>query len=84
MQLSLEQSLSSPKNRDLDDFCANHHLTNKERMVVELVTQGLPNKTIANDLDCSLATVKTHLQHIFQKLSINSKNELIALLYQQH
>jgi DNA-binding CsgD family transcriptional regulator len=84
MQFSLEQSLSSPKNRDLDDFCANHHLTNKERMVVELVTQGLPNKTIANDLDCSLATVKTHLQHIFQKLSINSKNELIALLYQQH
>lgn len=84
IQFSLEQSISSPKNREFDSFCHNAGLTNKERMVVELVTQGLANKAIANNLDCSLATVKTHLQHIFQKLSINSKNELIALLYQDH
>jgi len=84
MQFSLEQSLESPKNTQFDTFCTEHGLTNKERLVVELVTQGLPNKSIANNLDCSLATVKTHLQHIFQKLSINSKNELISTLYQKH
>ncbi|GGB84407.1 helix-turn-helix transcriptional regulator [Marinobacterium zhoushanense] len=84
MQFSLEQSIGSPKNAQFDTFCSQHGLTNKERLVVELVTQGLPNKSIANNLDCSLATVKTHLQHIFQKLSINSKNELISTLYQKH
>lgn len=84
MQFSLEQTLSSPRNREFDSFCDTFGLTNKERMVVDLVAQGLPNKAIANDLDCSLATVKTHLQHIFQKLSVNSKNELVALLYQTH
>ncbi|TBW58173.1 LuxR family transcriptional regulator [Marinobacter halodurans] len=84
MQFSLEQTSASPKNREFDHFCNTFGLTNKERMVVELVAQGLPNKSIANNLDCGLATVKTHLQHIFQKLSINSKNELIALLYWEH
>ncbi|KEA65230.1 Monoamine regulon transcriptional regulator [Marinobacterium lacunae] len=84
MQFSLEQSIESPRNTQFDAFCSQHGLTNKERLVVELVTQGLPNKSIANSLDCSLATVKTHLQHIFQKLSINSKNELISTLYQKH
>lgn len=84
MQFSLEQSISSPKSREFDSFCSAFGLTNKERMVVDLVAQGLPNKSIANNLDCSLATVKTHLQHIFQKLFINSKNELVALLYQKH
>lgn len=82
MQFSLEQHSTSPRTREFDHFCRQYGLTNKERLVVELVTQGLANKSIANNLNCSLATVKTHLQHIFQKLSINSKNELIALLYQ--
>ena len=84
MQFSLEQCIDSPKNTEFEQFCRHHNLTNKEKLVVELVTQGLPNKTIANNLDCSLATIKTHLQHIFQKLEVNSKNELISTLYQKH
>jgi DNA-binding CsgD family transcriptional regulator len=84
MQFSLEQSFASPKNLEFNSICNHYQLTNKERLVVELVTQGLSNKVIASDLDCGLATVKTHLQHIFQKLSINSKNELVALLFQKH
>lgn len=84
MHFSLEQCIDSPKNNEFEQFCRSHNLTNKEQLVVELVTQGLPNKTIANNLECSLATIKTHLQHIFQKLGINSKNELISTLYKKH
>lgn len=84
MQFSLEQSLSAPKQTHFEDFCENYQLTPKERMVVELVSQGLPNKTIATDLDCSLATVKTHLQHIFAKVGVNSKTEITSLLYNNH
>ena len=81
LQFSLAETFDSPRNLQFTQFCEHHQLTNKERLVVELVARGLPNKVIADRLDCSLATIKTHLQHIFQKLSINSKNELVALLF---
>ncbi len=81
MQFSLEQVLGSPEQINLHNFCAQHSLTPKEKMVVELILQGLPNKTIAEKLCCSLATVKTHLQNIFFKLEVNSKAEVASLLY---
>lgn len=84
MQFSLEQTLVTPRHNQFDDFCSNFQLTPKERMVVELVSQGLPNKTIATQLDCSLATIKTHLQHIFAKTGVNSKTEITSQLYNQH
>lgn len=84
MQYTLEQSLNAPRKVQFDDFCQVYRLTPKERLVVELVSQGLHNKAIASDLDCSLATVKTHLQHIFAKVGVNSKTEITSLLYQQH
>lgn len=82
MQFSLEQCLSSPQQESLESFCQRFGLTAKESMVVEQVIQGLPNKRIASNLCCSLATVKTHLQHIFAKLGVNSKAEITSLLYQ--
>ncbi len=82
MQFSLEQCLSSPQQESFDSFCNSYNLTAKERMVVEQVLLGLPNKSISRNLCCSLATVKTHLQHIFGKLEVNSKAEIASLLYQ--
>lgn len=83
MQFSLDQCLTSPEQESFDSFCDNYKLTAKERMVVEQVLQGLPNKSISNNLCCSVATVKTHLQHIFAKLQVNSKAEIASLLYQK-
>ncbi len=84
MQYTLEQSLEAPKHNRFEEFCNSYQLTPKERMVVELVSRGLPNKTIASNLDCSLATVKTHLQHIFSKVGVNSKTEITSQLYNRH
>ena len=39
---------------------------------------GLPNKEIAAKLFVSLATVKTHLVHVFTKLDVRSRTELAA------
>lgn len=52
-------------------------LTNKEKKVLDLILEGKGNQDIANTLFISLATVKTHLQHIFQKMLVKSKSELI-------
>jgi predicted ATPase/class 3 adenylate cyclase/DNA-binding CsgD family transcriptional regulator len=53
-------------------------LTPTESRVVELVASGLPNKEIAQKLFVSLATVKTHLVHVFTKLDVRSRTELAA------
>jgi DNA-binding CsgD family transcriptional regulator len=53
-------------------------LTPTECDVVKLVAQGLTNPQIGEQLFISRATVKTHLAHIFTKLSIKSRAELAA------
>ncbi|PSJ22584.1 hypothetical protein CVH10_05700 [Halomonas sp. ND22Bw] len=83
MQFSLEACLEAPRQRDLGDICDEFHLTPRERLVVELVLQGLPNKRMATDLCCSLSTIKTHLQHISEKMQVNGKAEIASLLYSQ-
>nr|WP_320135212.1 helix-turn-helix transcriptional regulator [uncultured Amphritea sp.] len=83
LQFSIENYLESPQRRNFEAVCDEYHLTAKERVVLEQVIQGLPHKSIANCLCCSLSTVKTHLQNIFEKMAVRSKAEIISLLYSQ-
>ncbi len=53
-------------------------LTPTEVRVVELVAAGLPNREIASRLFVSLATVKTHLVHVYDKLGLRARAELAA------
>ncbi|WEV48998.1 helix-turn-helix transcriptional regulator [Acinetobacter sp. ESL0695] len=53
-------------------------LTSKEKKVLDLILQGKKNQDIANILFISITTVKTHIQHIFQKMLVSSKSELIV------
>ena len=53
-------------------------LTEREVDVVELIVAGANNKEIARELGLSLATVKTHLQHVFQKTGVSSRTALSA------
>jgi DNA-binding NarL/FixJ family response regulator len=53
-------------------------LTPSELRVVELVAAGLPNRDIAAKLFVSLATVKTHLVHVYTKLDVRTRAELAA------
>jgi predicted ATPase/class 3 adenylate cyclase/DNA-binding CsgD family transcriptional regulator len=53
-------------------------LTPAEARVVELVSEGLPNKEIAQKLFVSTSTVKTHLVHVYGKLDVRTRAELAA------
>lgn len=52
-------------------------LTVRERQVVRLVAEGLPNKAIAARLGVSTRTVEGHLNHVFAKLEVSSRTELV-------
>lgn len=55
-------------------------LTPKEMSVATLVTQGKTNREVAAELAVSVNTVEYHLKHIYAKLGINSRSQLIVRL----
>ena len=56
-----------------------NELTQREEEVLELLTQGITYKGVANKLFISETTVKTHVNNIFQKLQVNDRPQ--AVLY---
>jgi len=56
-----------------------NYLTQREEEVLELLTQGITYKGVANKLFISETTVKTHVNNIFQKLQVNDRTQ--AVLY---
>ena len=55
-------------------------LTDRERDVMGLVVEGLPNKLIADKLDISVRTVEVHRARVFDKMEVKSAVELANLL----
>jgi DNA-binding NarL/FixJ family response regulator len=50
-------------------------LSAREREVLELVSQGLPNKLIARRLEISEKTVKAHLTQVFSQLGVTDRTQ---------
>jgi len=57
-------------------------LSDREREVLEMVMHGLGNKAIADRMGVTVAAVKWHLQHIYEKLHVHSRTEA-ALKFQK-
>ncbi|PHM20225.1 MAG: DNA-binding response regulator [Curvibacter sp. PD_MW3] len=55
-------------------------LTERERDVMRLVVDGLPNKRIADQLEISVRTVEVHRARVFDKMEVKSAVELANLL----
>ncbi len=54
-------------------------LTEREREILEHLSRGESNKTIARALDISHDTVKLHVRHILSKLNLSSRVEAAVL-----
>ncbi|CAN5801989.1 response regulator [soil metagenome] len=65
-------------HRRLTDRIAE--LTERERDVMRLVVEGLPNKLIADQLSISVRTVEVHRARLFEKMDVRSAVELANLL----
>ena len=50
-------------------------LTPREREVLDLLADGLPNKLIARRLEISEKTVKAHLTNVFQRIGVTDRTQ---------
>ncbi|MGO4605041.1 response regulator [Variovorax sp. 2RAF20] len=52
-------------------------LTPRERKILELVSQGLSNRDMAESLSISRLTVECHTKNIYRKLAVSSRTEAV-------
>ena len=62
----------------LRDILIQKGLSNREAEVAELVTRGMSNKEVANQLFVTEKTVKFHLTNIYKKMNVKSRAQLIV------
>ncbi len=76
----LNFSLPTPIGLDQvsENFLSAYKITDREREIIQMVIQGKSNADIAGELFISLATVKTHLHNIYQKVGVDSRYDLLA------
>lgn len=54
-------------------------MTNREREVIDLITEGLSNKEIAGRLSIATYTIKSHVHNIMEKLNLHSRLQIANL-----
>jgi DNA-binding NarL/FixJ family response regulator len=62
---------------------AGWSLTNREREILDLMSEGLRHRDIARRLFISPKTVATHVEHILRKLGVRSSTEAISVAYRE-
>jgi len=53
-------------------------LTPREQQVLQGIVDGLSDKEISVRLDLSTLTVRTHVKHVYRKLQVNSRTQLLS------
>src|SRR5216683_6770552 len=79
---SSEQAVSREQSAITENALTT--LTDRERQIMRLVSEGLSNKEIGRRLNITDGTIKVHLHHIFQKLEISNRTVLAALVISQN
>lgn len=59
-------------------------LSKRERQVVEWMFQGLSNREISDRMSLSQHTIKNYIFHIFEKMGVSSRGELLFLILSQN
>jgi two-component system, NarL family, nitrate/nitrite response regulator NarL len=58
-------------------------LTRRERDVMRLLVEGLPNKEIGRRLKIEVVTVALHLRSIYRKLGVSSRTQAVRMALEQ-
>ena len=78
-QVASGQKILQPPGGDAEK--AITALTDRERQILRLVSEGLSNKEMGRRLKITDGTIKVHLHHIFEKLNVYRRTALAALYF---
>lgn len=78
LQRSAQELAQRNARRDMQQRMDS--LTERERDVMRLVIEGLPNKLVADQLNISVRTVEVHRSRVFDKMGVKSAVELANAL----
>lgn len=73
--LTLQRARGEARFQALID---HHLLTPSEGRIIEMLLGGAETGRIAQALDISIETLRTHLKHAYQKMGVRSRGELFA------
>ena len=62
-----------------DQVFAKVNISPREKEIVQLLLKGKANKEIAAELFIELSTVKIHVHHVFRKLGVRNRAQLLRL-----
>jgi RNA polymerase sigma factor (sigma-70 family) len=77
-----ESETQTPEETDESVLARLNKLTARQKRVLELLAEGLPNKVIAHELGISETTVKAHVGEILRKLKCYNRARAIVMLAQ--
>ncbi|GAB3989014.1 response regulator transcription factor [Spirosoma daeguense] len=78
-----ESETNIPDDRFGDDFARRLSLSFREVEIIRLICQGLSSEQIADQLNLSVETIKTHRKNIHFKLGISKVTDLIQFAIKQ-
>lgn len=79
MSSSIARKVVSSFNTMETEHVLIQTLTEREKAVLTHLSKGLMNKEVAEALNISTATIRTHIQHIYEKLHVNTRVEAVNL-----
>ena len=74
---------SSDLNVVCQDISKQYHLTKREAEVFALLAAGYGRQYVSEKLVISEGTARTHIKHIYRKLNVHSKEELLDLVHKK-
>jgi len=73
------RQISFAPELSMDKLIRTTDITEREAEIIRLILRGKSNREIEAELFISLGTVKNHLYHIYKKLNVRSRTQLISL-----
>lgn len=82
--LSPEPGDPKPEQSPVATLAARFDLSERESQVLTQISQGSSMAAMAQALDISQNTIKTHVKHVYKKLGVHSRQEVLDLLQEEH
>ncbi|CAM2827359.1 response regulator [Streptococcus acidominimus] len=83
-ELAIETEVEQKIKHHEDNPDLHEELTAREKDILNLLTKGYDNQTIADELFISLKTVKTHVSNILAKLQVDDRTQAVVYAFRHH